>query len=104
MVSDKKMTDNEVRGSGVAATTEPKDDRPKKVFPKKSEPENQDIAQIVEEFMVGTGPLQDARNVVSTAVGSDQVAGGIKKAEENPFLVDKAPSMQLEVEAFEDDR
>ena len=29
--------------------------------------------QIVEEFMVGTGRLQDARDIVSTAVSSDRV-------------------------------
>ena len=38
-VSDKRMADNEARGSGAAATTELKDDRPQKgFFPKKSKP------------------------------------------------------------------
>ena len=37
------MADTEAGGSGVAATTEAKDDRPQKVFPKKSEPEYQNI-------------------------------------------------------------
>ena len=67
------MADNEAGGSRVAATTEPKDDRPQKVFPKKSDRENQDIMWIVEEFIVGTRRLQDTRDVVITAVGSDQV-------------------------------
>ena len=55
------MADNETRGSGVAATIEPKDDRPpERYFPKKSMPETQNITQIAEEFKVGTRHLRDA--------------------------------------------
>ena len=55
------MEDAEAGGSGVDATTEPKDDRvPEKLFPKKSKPETQNIMQIAEEFKAGTRRLWDA--------------------------------------------
>ena len=44
LVSDKRMADTEAGGSGVDATTEPKDDRvPEKLFPDKAKPESQNI-------------------------------------------------------------
>ena len=54
LASDKRMEDTEARGSEVAVTNEPKDDRPGKSFPKKSKPETQNITQIAEEFKAGT--------------------------------------------------
>ena len=46
--------------------------------------------------MAGARCLQDTKGVVSTAVRGIQVVRGF-------FLFDKVPSMQLEVEALEDD-
>ena len=53
------MADTKAGGSGVDATTKPKDDRvPEKFFPEKAKPESQNITKIAKEFEAGTRHLR----------------------------------------------
>ena len=88
LVSDKRMADTEAGGSGVDATTEPKDDRaPEKSFPKKCKLETQNIMQIAEEFKAGTRSLRDTAKLAKEQAETQKQQAEIQRMLSQQLMV-----------------